>query len=702
MNPTEIREENIPEELRKIPHWICWAPYMANGKLDKIPVAPWLTDGELKTTQEGRPIGCSYTDPKTHVSFLEALSYARKLNIGIGFVLVPELNLVAIDLDDCIEDGKPNPWVERILAEAGSYAEITPSGKGVRIWLKGSIPRNIRNDDLKVEIYKEKRFLTVTGWWIESTPREIRENQKFLDRFYSELIGEKKEIRKEFIEKEAEKSGESSEISCIDILKALKPEALAKLEKGAGDNYLQGEHPVHGSEHTGRNFAISEDGSSWYCFRHNVGGRWLSLSAMLLNIVDCEELARREAQNTTFITDEEKRVIIEKLKSYGLLSENRATKGIQIKKEGEVRQVTQVRDLENENCNFRNRDASLLSLVQHPSPFENYPCFELLLKKEPTDALRFLLLANKTRDPTDVVSEAIHHYNISIDGATLISIIQWAKNSNAGFCSFAQSLGACVDACPLKSGFSALLAYTEEVLDLSKEGKLLVKIKGNLFEIDKAKLWKIKRNKDGSLAFEPNERLIAEIYARVFSIFPDSVHVSLLESIVLNWLKNAKSFEEPLSEEYVVLRNALEVLINLRLHPFEKVKEDTTLISHPLVGFLENDSMVVLNRTLKEKLEDLGIDSSYRKLRVLLRHILRGVETRKIKKKFYTFWIFDLGKTREFVKFFFGIDWDPNEILKESEEISDKLEQIITDKLENQAPEQNDSPLDFSLGGDAQ
>ncbi|MEM0303156.1 MAG: hypothetical protein QXI54_08330 [Archaeoglobaceae archaeon] len=394
MNPTEIREENIPEELKKIPHWICWAPYMANGKLDKIPVAPWLSNGELKTTQEGRPIGCSYTDPKTHVSFLEALGYARKLNIGIGFVLAPELNLVAIDIDDCIEDGKLNPWVERILQEANSYAEITPSGKGVRIWLKGSIPRNIRNDDLKVEIYKEKRFLTITGWWIESTPKEIRQNDEFLNRFYAELLG----VNKTLVET-AERSGESSEISCIEVLKALKPEALGKLHKGVGDNSLQGEHPTHGSEHTGRNFAISEDGSSWYCFRHNVGGRWLSLSAMLLNIVDCEELARREAQNTAFITDEEKRVIIEKLKSYGLLSENRATKGIQIKKEGEVRQVTQVRDFENEKCNFRNRDASLLSLVQHPSPFENYPCFELLLKKEPTDALRFLLLANKTRDP---------------------------------------------------------------------------------------------------------------------------------------------------------------------------------------------------------------------------------------------------------------------------------------------------------------
>ncbi|MEM0303267.1 MAG: hypothetical protein QXI54_08890 [Archaeoglobaceae archaeon] len=288
MNPTEIREENIPEELKKIPHWICWAPYMANGKLDKTPVAPWLSNGELKTTQEGRPIGCSYTDPKTHVSFLEALGYARKLNIGIGFVLAPELNLVAIDIDDCIEDGKLNPWVERILQEANSYAEITPSGKGVRIWLKGSIPRNIRNDDLKVEIYKEKRFLTITGWWIESTPKEIRQNDEFLNRFYAELLG----VNKTLVET-AERSGESSEISCIEVLKALKPEALGKLHKGVGDNSLQGEHPTHGSEHTGRNFAISEDGSSWYCFRHNVGGRWLSLAGMLLGIVTCEELARR-------------------------------------------------------------------------------------------------------------------------------------------------------------------------------------------------------------------------------------------------------------------------------------------------------------------------------------------------------------------------------------------------------------------------
>ena len=66
----------------------------------------------------------------------------RILDIGTGTGLVAlmaaqrsEAEIVGIDLDHCLEDGKLLPWAKKITGRfADAYIEVSPSGTGIRIF----------------------------------------------------------------------------------------------------------------------------------------------------------------------------------------------------------------------------------------------------------------------------------------------------------------------------------------------------------------------------------------------------------------------------------------------------------------------------------------------------------------------------------------------------------------------------------------
>jgi primase-polymerase (primpol)-like protein len=87
---------------------------------------------------------------------------------GIGFVFSPIAPFFGIDLDQCLDaEGKLKPWAQPIMARfSDSYAEISPSGLGIKIWAKGRLPGGgtaFRMGDGRVEIYDRARYFTVTG-----------------------------------------------------------------------------------------------------------------------------------------------------------------------------------------------------------------------------------------------------------------------------------------------------------------------------------------------------------------------------------------------------------------------------------------------------------------------------------------------------------------------------------------------------------
>ena len=76
-------------------------------------------------------------DPKQWRDFDNAMKIhkgGRFHTNGISVVLHPESELVGLDLDPCISDGTFTQDATEIINRVNSYSEISPSGKGVRIF----------------------------------------------------------------------------------------------------------------------------------------------------------------------------------------------------------------------------------------------------------------------------------------------------------------------------------------------------------------------------------------------------------------------------------------------------------------------------------------------------------------------------------------------------------------------------------------
>jgi putative DNA primase/helicase len=73
--------------------------------------------------------------------------------------------IVGFDLDDCKDLFGPRPEVQQWVANAlyaGAYCEWSPSGKGLRLFMRGTLPGTGRKQG-NLEIYDQGRFLTITG-----------------------------------------------------------------------------------------------------------------------------------------------------------------------------------------------------------------------------------------------------------------------------------------------------------------------------------------------------------------------------------------------------------------------------------------------------------------------------------------------------------------------------------------------------------
>src|SRR5262249_11952761 len=69
--------------------------------------------------------------------------------------------------------GNLKPWVQEILSHGETYAEISPSGTGIRLIARGKIASVIKCDMAKVEVYGHSRYLTITGQCLDRAPDAI-------------------------------------------------------------------------------------------------------------------------------------------------------------------------------------------------------------------------------------------------------------------------------------------------------------------------------------------------------------------------------------------------------------------------------------------------------------------------------------------------------------------------------------------------
>lgn len=176
----------IPQSLSSTPHWVCWrwARAEKGDGLTKQPVNPHT--GDL----------ASSTDPSTWSDFQRATEFACQGNgrRGIGFVVIKDGGIVGIDIDECGDgQGSWSPEAMAIVHEFNSFTEITPSGRGLRIYIVGQKPKGSRcafsnvPGVKKVEIYDQARYFTVTGQQVPDTPETIEPRQEQLDALITRL-----------------------------------------------------------------------------------------------------------------------------------------------------------------------------------------------------------------------------------------------------------------------------------------------------------------------------------------------------------------------------------------------------------------------------------------------------------------------------------------------------------------------------------
>ena len=163
----------VPDSLAELDQWIVWRYEQRDG--DKPTKVPYQINGTH----------ASSTDPKTWCSFDDALkNWHQQPNhwSGIGFVFSATDPVFGIDLDRCLDAaGKLKPWAHPVMERFfDSYAEISPSGRGIKIWAKGRLPGGgvaFPLGDGRVEVYDQARYLTVTGSHWAGQMLEIEEHQ---------------------------------------------------------------------------------------------------------------------------------------------------------------------------------------------------------------------------------------------------------------------------------------------------------------------------------------------------------------------------------------------------------------------------------------------------------------------------------------------------------------------------------------------
>ena len=182
---------NIPQELKERSQWLWFKIYhnkdkYGNIKTVKIPISPITFESNEWNKKE------NWADFATALSGLEKSSCD-----GLSFVLSEDDPFVCIDLDD-VEETVLKMFQ---LEFRDTYKEISQSGKGIHIFVRGKIEKNFNNQIEKVEMYQENRCIAMTGnieKFENSGVRKVLSKQNELDKYYK-LFAPKDSIRKKIL-----------------------------------------------------------------------------------------------------------------------------------------------------------------------------------------------------------------------------------------------------------------------------------------------------------------------------------------------------------------------------------------------------------------------------------------------------------------------------------------------------------------------
>lgn len=149
-----------PALLRALQGWLVWRFEHTAGE-KKPRKVPYYINGSRRMGANG-----SARDRANLATFDAAKQAAiRKGFDGVGLALMPEFGVTALDFDDCVTASGIDPQVEALTT--GTYAEFSPSGKGVRAFVLGTLGDNkdcvSASQPIGFETFTSKGYVTFTG-----------------------------------------------------------------------------------------------------------------------------------------------------------------------------------------------------------------------------------------------------------------------------------------------------------------------------------------------------------------------------------------------------------------------------------------------------------------------------------------------------------------------------------------------------------
>ena len=239
---------SIPAELRELNQWVCWHYEDRKGKQTKPPI---------QAKSNGKLLYAESNDPATWSDFDSSVATAVRLNLsGVGLALSESDGLAGLDLDHVIDPvtGELDPLASEVLEHfAGTYAEISPSGTGIRIFCYGKLARSGKCVGTRkwLEAYASiGRYLTVTGNQWAGSATVVTNQQTALDWLHGRFMDKSKT--------DSTGGGEKHRSSSVDSLDdtALLDKARNSKNGAVFDALWSGDTSGHNNDHSSADLAL--------------------------------------------------------------------------------------------------------------------------------------------------------------------------------------------------------------------------------------------------------------------------------------------------------------------------------------------------------------------------------------------------------------------------------------------------------------
>lgn len=248
---------NVPEEMRQYPNWCVFKTRWNDekGKYDKQIFSP-----VLGLNEGGKIQWASIDKPETWATFDVAMKFAEENDCaGLVFALDGKSGISCIDLDKAIvKDGKlndkPTDRAEGEMSElatrlsgelADTYIETSASGNGIHIFVKddllakGKYKNRAETPDGEIEVYDDRRFMSMTGK-LRSNTQRLGKSPVATTSLIQGLLGAKVSASQNAAQPRQARQVDNSDSAVIERMRSSKRgsefEALYRGENVTGDS----------------------------------------------------------------------------------------------------------------------------------------------------------------------------------------------------------------------------------------------------------------------------------------------------------------------------------------------------------------------------------------------------------------------------------------------------------------------------------